>query len=79
MIHKNCLIGWLDTKIEKAEKEGNNEMVKAYTNVLNLIQDSDALKKIEYLELIDKEGNVELKKPIKCIVLNQHKIRVREV
>lgn len=77
MIHKNCLMGWLDNQIDKSEKENNTEMVKAYTNVLNLIQDSDALGKVEYCELVDVDGSVEVFNPVSLIVLNQYKIRVR--
>lgn len=79
MIHKNCLIGWLDTQIEKAEKENKTEMIKAYTNVLNLIYNSNALKKIEYLEYVDKNGNNTTITPIQATVLNQYKIRIREM
>ena len=79
MIHKNCLIGWLDTQIENAEKENNVEMVKAYNNVLNLISDSNALKKIEYLEYVDKNGNNTTITPIQATVLNQYKRRIREM
>lgn len=79
MIHKNCLIGWLDTQIEKAEKENNTELIKAYTNVLNLIYNSNALKNIEYLEFIDKQGNKKIITPIQAKVLNQYKIRIREM
>lgn len=77
MIHKNCLIGWLDNQIEQSEEENNVEMVKAYTNVLNLIQGSDALSKVMCLELIEDDGKVKIINPIKLIVLNQYKIRVR--
>ena len=79
MIHKNCLIGWLDNQIEKAEKENNTEMIKAYTNVLNIIYDSNALKKIEYLEYIDKKGDKNIITPIQLTLLNQYKIRIKEV
>lgn len=79
MIHKNCLIGWLDNQIEKAEKENKTEMIKAYNNVLNLISDSNAMKKIEYLEFIDKKGNATTITPIQTTVLNQYKIRIREM
>ena len=79
MIHKNCLIGWLDNQIEKAEKENNTEMVKAYSNVLNLIWNSDALKKIEYLEYIDKKGDKNIITPVQATVLNQYKIRIKEM
>lgn len=79
MIHKNCLIGWLDTQIENAEKENKQEAIEAYSNVLNLIQDSDALKHIEYLEYIDKKGGVQIVKGVKVTLLNKYKIRIREL
>lgn len=79
MIHKNCLIGWLDNQIEQSEEENNVEMVKAYTNVLNLIQESDALKDIEYLEYFDKKGNSKIIKGVKVIVLSKYKMRIREL
>lgn len=79
MIHKNCLIGWLDNQIEQSEKENNVEMVKAYTNVLNLIQESDALNDIEYLEYFDKKGIVQIVKGVKVTLLNKYKIRIREL
>lgn len=79
MIHKNCLIGWLDAQIENAEKENNVEMVKAYCNVLNLIRDSDALNDIEYLEYFDKKGIVQIVKGVKVTLLNKYKIRIREL
>ena len=78
MIHKNCLVGWLDTQIEKAEKEGNAEMVNAYTNVLNLIYDADALKDLKFIEYHDKEGNVQTLAPIKVINLTKFKMIVKE-
>lgn len=79
MIHKNCLIGWLDNQIEQSEKENNVEMVKAYRNVLNLIKDSDALNDIEYLEYFDKKGIVQIVKGVKVTLLNKYKIRIREL
>lgn len=79
MIHKNCLIGWLDNQIEQSEKENNVEMVKAYRNVLNLIRDSDALNDIEYLEYFDKKGIVQIVKGVKVTLLNKYKIRIREL
>ena len=79
MIHKNCLIGWLDNQIEQSEKENNVEMVKAYLNVLNLIMDSDALNDIEYLEYFDKKGIVQIVKGVKVTLLNKYKIRIREL
>lgn len=79
MIHKNCLIGWLDTQIENAEKENKDETVGAYRKVLNLIQESDALKDIEYLEYFDKKGNSKIIKGVKVIVLSKYKMRIREL
>lgn len=79
MIHKNCLVGWLDNQIEKAEKEDNKEMVKAYTNVLNLILDANALKDLRWIEYHNKEGKIQTLTPIKVVNLTQFKMIIKEV
>ena len=74
---KNTFFGSYLTE-KKAEKEGNAEMVNAYTNVLNLIYDADALKDLKFIEYHDKEGNVQTLTPIKIINLTKFKMVIKE-